>query len=129
MGARRDPIIAGADRDLITARADRDLIIAGAHEGRPYGTDAPVRAPLVGARRDPDSRPPTLGGIIGAFKSLTTVAYFHGVRTAGWPRVDGRLWHRNYYERILRDDDALGAVRRYIGRNPQRWVAAHRRSP
>lgn len=81
----------------------------------------------MGARRgSAASPPPTLGDIVGAFKSLTTVAYFAGVRTAGWPRVDGHLWHRNYYERILRGPDALGAVRRYIARNPPRWVAKHR---
>ncbi|MBX0327210.1 transposase, partial [Oscillochloris sp. ZM17-4] len=50
---------------------------------------------------------PALGGVIGAFKSLTTHAYIQGVETQGWPPFPGRLWQRNYYERIVRDEAAL----------------------
>ena len=64
---------------------------------------------------------PALGAIIGAFKSLTTNAYIAGVRAQGWPAFEGRLWQRDYYERIVRDEAALRAIRAYIERNPQRW--------
>lgn len=33
----------------------------------------------------------------------------------------GAVWQRNYYERIIRDERALHAIRRYITENPQRW--------
>jgi REP element-mobilizing transposase RayT len=44
-----------------------------------------------------------------------------GVRDHGWARFDGRLWQRNYYERVLRDDDRLARARRYVAENPARW--------
>jgi REP element-mobilizing transposase RayT len=33
----------------------------------------------------------------------------------------GRIWHRNYYDRIIRDDAGLAAVKAYIRLNPIRW--------
>jgi putative transposase len=61
-----------------------------------------------------------LGNIIGAFKSLTTNVYIHGVRESGWPPFEQRLWQRNYYESIIRDADHLARVRNYILTNPAR---------
>jgi putative transposase len=68
-----------------------------------------------------DSKRPTLGDVVGAFKSLTTHAYILGVRENGWTPFDKRLWQRNYYERIIRNDDALTKARAYIEANPQNW--------
>ena len=64
---------------------------------------------------------PTLGDVVGAFKSLTTVAYGRGAREMGWPRFDKRLWQRNYYERVIRDELELGRAREYIVDNPMEW--------
>ena len=64
---------------------------------------------------------PTVGNIIGAFKSRVTVEYIRGVKTSGWPPFRGRLWQRNYYEHIIRNERALNAIRRYILENPLRW--------
>ncbi|HEX8670868.1 MAG TPA: transposase [Longimicrobium sp.] len=55
------------------------------------------------------------------FKTMTTNAYIRGVRDRGWARFDGRLWQRNYYERVLRDEDRLARARRYVAENPVRW--------
>jgi REP element-mobilizing transposase RayT len=60
--------------------------------------------------------------VVGWFKTMTTNAYIRGVRDQGWPRFDGRLWQRNYFERVLRDDERLNAARRYISENPRRWA-------
>jgi len=64
---------------------------------------------------------PTVGNIIGAFKSRVTVEYIRGVKTSGWPSFRGRLWQRNYYEHIIRNERALNAIRPYIMENPRRW--------
>lgn len=64
---------------------------------------------------------PSLSDVMQWFKSLTTAKYRHGVHTFGWPVFPGRLWQRGYYEHIVRSDDALHAIRRYIQGNPQRW--------
>jgi len=55
------------------------------------------------------------------FKTMTTNAYFRGVKAHDWPAVRGRLWQRNYYEHIIRDDTDLNHVRDYIAGNPAAW--------
>ena len=55
------------------------------------------------------------------FKSLTTARYRQGIATRGWRAMDGKLWQRNYYEHIVRDDDELQSIREYIATNPVRW--------
>lgn len=87
----------------------------GTNKGAANGATTKVAPTGAGARR------PTLGDLIGAFKSLTTNAYIRGVRERGWPPFDGRLWQRNYYEHIIRDERELNATRRYIRDNPARW--------
>ncbi|MDR2015537.1 MAG: hypothetical protein LBP99_07980 [Azoarcus sp.] len=71
---------------------------------------------------------PTVGDIVGTFKSLTTVAYTRGVEQSGWPGFHGKLWQRNYYEHIIRDDNALSRIRQYIIDNPAQW-AVDRENP
>ena len=38
-----------------------------------------------------------------------------------WPTFDRRVWQRNYYEHIIRDEAELARVRRYIDENPLQW--------
>jgi putative transposase len=64
---------------------------------------------------------PTLGKIIGAFKSIVTDLYITGVQNQGWAPFDKRLWQRNYYEHIVRDDSALQKIQQYIRDNPLTW--------
>jgi len=66
--------------------------------------------------------PTTVGDIVGVFKSVTTHEYSIGVTKFGWPQFPGRLWQRNYFERIIRDDKELDKFRSYILHNPDRWV-------
>ncbi len=90
------------------------------------GTDVEhVGAPLVGARSrnasDRSAESFSLGRVVGAFKSLTTVAYARGVRESRWKPFDQRLWQRNFYEHIVRDERSLERIREYILANPARW--------
>jgi REP element-mobilizing transposase RayT len=80
--------------------------VPGEHKVRPYGT-------LDG----------TVGRVIQAFKSLTTNAYIHGVKNHNWRPFPGKLWQRNYYERIIRNDEELDNVRQYIHDNPGKWAS------
>lgn len=64
---------------------------------------------------------PTIGDIVGAFKSLTTHEYIMGVKNNGWKPFDKRLWQRNYYEHIIRTENDLNKIREYIRINPQIW--------
>lgn len=44
-----------------------------------------------------------------------------GVKQQGWTPFSGKLWQRNYYERIIRDESELNRIREYIINNPARW--------
>jgi REP element-mobilizing transposase RayT len=59
--------------------------------------------------------------IVQWFKTMTTNAYIHGVNQHGWAPFPGRLWQRNYYERIIRSEDDRDRARRYIEENPVQW--------
>lgn len=69
---------------------------------------------------------PTLGDMIGAFKSITTHEYILGVGNKNWPRFSKRLWQRNYYEHIIRDEKDLDRIRNYIQANPANWKKGNR---
>ena len=64
----------------------------------------------------------SLGRVIQAFKSLTSVEYVRGVKECNWPPFSGRLWQRNYYERVIRVDAELFGIREYIHFNPAKWA-------
>ena len=64
---------------------------------------------------------PTLGEMIGAFKSITTNRYISGVKNQNWQPFDRRLWQRNYYEHIIRNDQSFDRLQSYIQDNPLRW--------
>ena len=91
---------------------------------------SPVGACLVPAQNVPAQNvpaqsadtPPALGDVIGAYKSLTTVEYTRGVKTMKWTPFHRRLWQRNYYEHIIRNDDSLNHIRQYIINNPGQWA-------
>ena len=55
------------------------------------------------------------------FKTMTTNEYMRGIKTFGWTPFRGRLWQRNYYEHIVRDEVSLNRIRQYILDNPARW--------
>jgi len=68
----------------------------------------------------------TVGNMIGAFKSITTVEYIKGVKEHNWQAFHKRLWHRNYYEHIIRNDRAFLMISEYIEKNPRKWWKSKR---
>ena len=85
------------------------------------GTRAPMKDAPTPDRADTTPTSPSLGDVVGAYKSLTTAAYIRGVHTAQWPPFDRRLWQRNFYERVIRDEYEMNEIRAYIRDNPSRW--------
>jgi putative transposase len=69
------------------------------------------RAPSDGRYRTPRS----LGAFIAGFKSATTARINERRGTPGLP-----VWQRNYYEHVLRNEEALTRAREYIALNPLR---------
>ena len=49
---------------------------------------------------------------------MTTNEYIRGVKKHDWPPFAGKLWQRNYFDRIIRDEDELNRIREYILYNP-----------
>ncbi len=64
----------------------------------------------------------SLPDVVHRFKTMTTKRYVDGVKTAGWTPFPSRLWQRNYYEHIIRDDESLNRIREYIVNNPMQWA-------
>ena len=62
-------------------------------------------------------RPKPLGGLIGAFKTVTTKQINQLRKTPG-----SLLWQRNYWEHIIRDDVEMDSIRSYIANNPADWA-------
>ena len=63
----------------------------------------------------------SLGRIIQAFKSITTHEYIKNVKQNGWAPFPGKLWQRDYWEHIVRDENELNRIRKYIQNNPVKW--------
>jgi REP element-mobilizing transposase RayT len=55
------------------------------------------------------------------FKTMTTNEYIRGVKTLGWQPFDKRLWQRNYWERIIRNEKSHQNIAEYIQNNPINW--------
>ena len=81
---------------------------------------------------------PSLGDVVGAYKSAVSREWGRGrqlpartdgkppagagrqlpARTAQLPAGASPIWHRNYWDVIVRDAEALNNIRRYIRENP-----------
>ena len=47
--------------------------------------------------------------------------YMFGVRNHQWKPFHKRLWQRNYYEHIIRNENELNEIREYIINNSLKW--------
>ncbi|MBI4776817.1 MAG: transposase [Deltaproteobacteria bacterium] len=74
------------------------------------------RGVLQYAPTGPRSPSQTIGAVLRGFKSATTKQINESRNTPG-----GRVWQRNYYEHIIRNDDELNRIREYIVDNPAQW--------
>jgi hypothetical protein len=63
----------------------------------------------------------SLGDVVGIFKSISTHQYAMNVYANKWPPFPGKLWQRNYYERIIRNEIEMNRIRQYIINNPSQW--------
>lgn len=59
--------------------------------------------------------------IVQWFKTMTTNEYIRHVKNDGWTPFRKRLWQRNYYEHIIRNNGSMNRIRRYIVENPLWW--------
>ncbi|MCK9424074.1 MAG: hypothetical protein M0Q38_15925 [Bacteroidales bacterium] len=52
---------------------------------------------------------------------MTTNEYIRGVKNLGWQPFNGKLWQRNYYEHIVRNNRSYQTISEYIKNNPAKW--------
>ena len=72
-------------------------------------------------RADMESAP-TANKIIQTFKRYTTIEYIKGVKQGIYKPFNKRIWQRNYYEHIIRNEDELDKIIAYIKCNPFNWA-------
>jgi putative transposase len=72
----------------------------------PENGDMPLRRPAK-----------SLGSFIAGFKSATTKRIYQIRNMPGEP-----VWQRNYHDHIIRDENSLNLIRRYIVGNPATWA-------
>jgi putative transposase len=114
----KDAPLANVGAGLVPAPVGSDIHLANVGTGPVSASNDTFLPPTTRAGTRPA---PTVGQIIGAFKSITTHEYIQGVNCLGWPPFDKRLWQRNYYEHIIRTVDDAQHIEQYIASNPTTW--------
>lgn len=70
-----------------------------------------------------DTRPtPTIANVICAFKSITTYEITKGVKEGKYKPYKNKIWQRNYYEHIIRNEKEYLRILEYIQNNPLNWA-------
>ena len=72
--------------------------------------------PAVNGKRSVSMPAGSLGAIVGHFKAAVSRR-----ATALGLGCNERVWQRNYYEHIIRNEISLHEIRRYILENPAKW--------
>ena len=96
-------------------RAQPDVKIKGQPQatGQPQVTGQPQGiAPTIKTNA-------IVGDIVGAYKSLVANACLEIHKTKN--EMMGKLWQRNYYEHIIRNEQSYRTISDYIFNNPAKW--------
>ncbi len=89
------------------------IIIADQHGRGDSSLDGGSRGD---SRITPTKKRKTIGRLIGAFKTVSTKKINELVNTPG-----SRMWQRDYYEHIIRNNEELNRIREYISNNVIMW--------
>ena len=94
---------AGAKNEIIGGRAGAKIF-------------SPVRVDIIGNRNSPLSQSPsrTIGSVVRGFK----------IGVTKWMRQNTgviNVWHRNYYDIIIRNEQSYDNISNYIVNNPINW--------
>lgn len=113
------------NRDMITQNENSDSVGTDDNSGSVGATlvvaQNTSRGDKIGYKRAGTRPAPTIGDIIGAFKSLSTNEYIRGVKSGIYTIFDRSVWQRNYYEHVIRNEKDLYRIQSYISNNPINW--------
>ena len=59
--------------------------------------------------------------VLGWFKTMSTNDYIRNVKQNGWPAFNKKLWQRNYFEHVIRNEKSFQLISNYIYNNPINW--------
>jgi REP element-mobilizing transposase RayT len=118
--------------NIIVGATPRGCPGPGLNENGPISGNGQARGPGNNGQAQENGQPrgpaPTgkmgtlsLGDIVHRFKTMTTKRYADGVKQLGWQSFAGKLWQRNYWEHIIRNEMELNRIREYIHDNPSQW--------
>ena len=79
------------------------------------GAPSPCASPYKGEFGKPVAG--ALGTLVGAYKAAVS----REIRRRGLIDPARPIWHRNYWDVIVRDEQALAGIRKYIRENPQNY--------
>lgn len=123
----------GTDKPVLNKPVGTDLVRGDEPVlNKPVGADLRVRPP------HPNPNEMGLGGGLGVgglgehigsplhrvvqwFKTMSTNEYIRQVKLNNWPRFQGKLWQRDYWEHIIRTEKSYQLIAAYIINNPQNW--------
>ncbi|MEO6869698.1 MAG: hypothetical protein ABI168_08640, partial [Ginsengibacter sp.] len=69
----------------------------------------------------PQGVAPTICDMIGAYKSLVANECLEIFKNKNPGIFMGKLWQRNYYEHIIRNESSYKRISEYIINNPNNW--------
>jgi len=97
------------------------LIISG--RGEAFAEGAPRRFPGLSANASPlrvsqahGTKRGSLAAIIQNYKSVSSRLVNHARGSSGVS-----IWQRTYFDHVIRGDEDLARIRKYISENPLRW--------
>jgi len=91
---------------------DRGEHVGGEHVGGEHVGDEHIEGEHSGS---------PLPRVMQWFKTMTTNHYIRGVKDNGWMSFEKRVWQRNYYDHIIRNEADLIRIQTYIRNNPASW--------
>lgn len=63
----------------------------------------------------------SLSNIVQWLKTMTTNEYIRNIKNNNWKPFETKLWHRNYYEHIIKNENEYENIYNYITNNPLNW--------
>ena len=93
--------------------------VHGGESGAVHGGESgAVHEPPLHAESEGGRKVKPLGRLIGAFKTVCTAQINRMQGTQG-----AKFWQRDFYDRVIRHERELEAIRTYIYKNPAAWDA------
>ncbi|MCC7119008.1 MAG: hypothetical protein IT310_10825, partial [Anaerolineales bacterium] len=112
------------DEFVIMPNHMHGIIVIDDGDGGDRGVDGRRRGVLQYAPAEPakfQSPSQTIGAIIRGYKGAVTKQINTLQINAGVYNMPERIWQKNYYEHVIRNEISLNKIREYILSNPLNW--------